>query len=137
MTDWLTKQQRSHNMSSIRSRGNATTEQRLVALLRKHRISGWRRHAPLPGRPDFVFRKERVALFVDGCFWHGCPQCYKLPGDNKPYWSDKLRRNKARDRRNSRLLRKEGWSVLHVWEHSLRDDRRASDVLARIARYLH
>ena len=62
---------RSQLMSRIRSKGNATTEQTMVALLRKHGLSGWRRHYPVAGRPDFVWRQERVALFLDGCFWHG------------------------------------------------------------------
>lgn len=137
MTDWLTKTQRSYNMSSIRSRGNATTEQRLAALLRLHGIKGWRRHADLPGKPDFVFRSGHVAVFVDGCFWHGCPSCYKMPGDNRRYWSEKIDRNRTRDRRNTRLLRRKGWRVIHVWEHSLKNGLRSKAVMARIARSLN
>lgn len=119
MTDWLSKQQRSLNMSSIRSVGNKTTEQRVASLLRRSGLTGWRRHLKLPGKPDFTFRRERVAVFVDGCFWHGCPSCYRLPGDNRPYWREKLASNRRRDRRANRELRIEGWAVLRVWEHLL------------------
>src|SRR5690606_13552377 len=68
---------RSRIMRSIRGKGNATTELRMVAILRRERLAGWRRHLDLPGRPDFAWPSERVALFVDGCFWHGCPHCYR------------------------------------------------------------
>ena len=74
MTDVFSKKKRSQVMAAIRSKGNKTTELRLASILRAHGISGWRRHQPLFGKPDFVFRRERLAVFVDGCFWHGCPQ---------------------------------------------------------------
>ncbi len=67
---------RSELMSRIRARGNKKTELALVTLLRTNRITGWRRHQPLLGRPDFIFRKRRLAVFVDGCFWHGFSRCY-------------------------------------------------------------
>ena len=66
-------------MSRIRSLGNKKTEFALVALLKAHHITGWRRHQPVFGKPDFIFRAHRLAIFVDGCFWHGCPRCYKRP----------------------------------------------------------
>src|SRR5437870_2457167 len=115
MTDWLTREQRSRNMAAIRSRGNKTTEVRFAALLRAARLSGWRRHAHLPGRPDFVFRARRVAVFIDGCFWHGCPRCYRMPEDNRPYWKAKVLHNRRRDQRNTRRLRAGGWRVLRIW----------------------
>src|SRR5437867_2278520 len=120
MTDWLTPQQRSFNMASIRSWGNATTEVAFAALLRSARIAGWRRHSSLPGRPDFVFQQHRLAVFVDGCFWHGCPKCYRMPGDNRPYWSEKVAGNRRRDRRAATKIRALGWRVLRIWEHSLK-----------------
>jgi DNA mismatch endonuclease (patch repair protein) len=120
MSDWLTREQRSRNMASIRSKGNRTTEARFVRLLRSAHISGWRRHANLPGKPDFTFPKKLLAVFIDGCFWHGCPRCYRLPEDNRPYWRKKVRGNRERDRRNSSLLRRDGWRVLRLWEHSLK-----------------
>lgn len=70
-------------------------------------------------RPDFVFQKQRVAVFVDGCFWHGCPKHSNLPANNRAFWSRKLAANKARDRRVNRRLRKDGWRVVRIWEHDL------------------
>jgi DNA mismatch endonuclease (patch repair protein) len=119
MADWLTRKQRSRNMSSIRSTGNRSTEQTFMKLLRDAHISGWRRHLPLPGRPDFAFPSQRVLVFVDGCFWHGCPKCYRLPDDNRDYWTAKLNTNRRRDRRVSRMLIAKGWKVLRLWEHAL------------------
>jgi DNA mismatch endonuclease, patch repair protein len=111
---------RSRTMRAVRSFGNRSTELRMVALLRQARITGWRRHLPLPGRPDFAWPAARVALFVDGCFWHGCPYCRPpMPKTNAAYWVAKVAKNVGRDRRVRRLLRTQGWSVLRVWEHSL------------------
>lgn len=107
-------------MSRVRSTGNETTEIRLAKLLREARLSGWRRHQPLPGRPDFVWTKAKVAVFVDGCFWHGHDCGRNLsPRTNSAAWRNKVDRNKQRDRQVSRRLRREGWSVLRVWECQL------------------
>lgn len=106
-------------MSRIRGRGNKGTEQALVSLLRAHKITGWRRNQPEFGKPDFVFPKQRIAVFVDGCFWHGCPQHGTLPKNNSAFWHNKLTTNKARDLLVSRTLRKNGWRVLRIWEHEL------------------
>jgi DNA mismatch endonuclease (patch repair protein) len=107
-------------MSRIRSRNNKDTELLFASLLRKHHISGWRRHLPLVGRPDFTFRRERVAVFIDGCFWHCCPKCGNMPANNAAFWKSKLHGNKLRDQRVNRLLRADGWHVLRIWEHDLR-----------------
>ena len=131
MTDWLTPEQRHRSMSAIRSTGNRTTELALVRLLRELRVTGWRRHVKLPGRPDFAFRAERVLVFVDGCFWHGCPRCYAKPATNRRFWSLKVQTNRARDRRQSRELRARGWSVVRIWEHELRRPAIATRKLAR------
>ena len=108
-------------MSLIRSSGNRATELRLIALMREHGITGWRRSQAVYGKPDFVFRRERVAVFVDGCFWHGCPKAKhaSLPKNNADWWAAKLSRNKERDRLVNRGLRKAGWTVLRVWECDL------------------
>ena len=116
-------------MSRIRGRGNKDTELVLVKLFRAERIVGWRRHTPLLGKPDFVFTKARVVVFVDGCFWHQCPKHSNLPANNAEFWLKKLTGNKTRDRRVTLILRKKGWRVLRVWEHELRKPTR---VLARI-----
>jgi DNA mismatch endonuclease (patch repair protein) len=107
-------------MSRIRGRGNERTELALVRLFRANEITGWRRHAKLPGRPDFVFRKEKVAVFVDGCFWHGCPKCFREPNTNKAFWRKKISDNRTRDKKVSLRLRAEGWRILRIWEHALR-----------------
>jgi DNA mismatch endonuclease (patch repair protein) len=80
---------------------------------------GWRRHLPLPGRPDFVFPEQKVAVFVDGCFWHGCPKCYTRPKTNRKFWDKKREDNMARDKRVTRQLRRQGWKVIRIWQHSL------------------
>src|ERR1700733_11166202 len=90
---------RRRNMQAIRSTNNGTTERKLRAHLAQLGIVGWRiRPSGLPGRPDFVFPAEKVALFTDGCFWHSCPRCGHTPKTNVGYWRKKLRRNKKRDR---------------------------------------
>jgi len=146
MPDVFTPEKRSEVMSRIRSKGNRTTEGRLMAMMREARITGWRRQValrlpvseprlPAPGaaeqkrgrtlkptksvRPDFVFRRERVAVFVDGCFWHGCPRHGTRPKQNGRFWREKIERNQARDRRVTRALRAQGWKVLRLWECAL------------------
>ena len=120
MRNMLSPENRSQLMSLIRSKGNTSTEQRLAVLLRKFRITGWRRHLDLPGRPDFTFPDQRLCIFVHGCFWHGCPSCYRKPRTNSSFWAEKVRRNRARDLRVVRELRARGWRTLSIWECSLR-----------------
>lgn len=104
-------------MSRVRSTGNQTTEKRLVVLLREAGLTGWRRHRPLLGRPDFVWPKAKVAVFVDGCFWHR-HDCGKniRPKTNVGAWREKIRHNQERDRRVNRSLRQQGWRVIRIWE---------------------
>ena len=112
---------RSANMRSIRSSGNRTTEWRLRSLLIRNRIAGWKLGSKCTlGKPDFVFPNQGVAIFIDGCFWHGCPVCGHIPKTNKRYWTAKIGRNKKRDRRNSRQLRQQGFKVIRVWECTLK-----------------
>lgn len=120
-------------MAAVRSCGNKSTEQRLAALFRCNGIKGWRRHSALPGKPDFVFRQQRIALFVDGCFWHGCPRHLRLPATNREYWKKKIARNRLRDRNVTLKLRENGWCVLRVWEHEFARETR---LLSRVARAL-
>mgnify|MGYP001002978315 CR=1 FL=1 len=135
MPDVFSKAKRSDVMSRIRSRGNKATELALMKLLRRQRITGWRRHATLMGRPNFMFRKERVVIFVDGCFWHGCPKHATQPASNRAFWKRKFARNKARDRLVARSLRNAGWRVLRVWEHELAQ-RNQARLLTRLMRAL-
>lgn len=106
-------------MSRIRGKGNKATELRLIQTFRDNDIIGWRRGSKLPGKPDFVFPKLRVAVFVDGCFWHGCPKHATWPKNRAAFWKAKIEGNRSRDRRVDRALRQRGWVVLRIWEHSL------------------
>lgn len=120
MVDNMTRVQRSRTMSQIRSRRNATTEVAFLDLLRKRRISGWRRNTNLIGKPDLVFAKERVAVFLDGCFWHGCPRCRLQSRSHVRYWRVKITGNSLHDKSVSRELRSRGWIVIRVWEHDIK-----------------
>ena len=119
--DTFSGQKRSWIMAQVKSGGNRSTETRLVAVLREHGITGWRRKYPLYGKPDFVFPRNRVAVFVDGCFWHGHPRKCRMPQANRAYWERKIARNVARDRHVTRTLREKGWKVLRIWEDTIRD----------------
>jgi DNA mismatch endonuclease (patch repair protein) len=111
---------RSALMSRIRSTQNATTELRFLALLRRMRIKGWRRNYPLTGKPDFTFPKSKVAVFLDGCFWHGHDCGRNLtPKHNALAWQAKIARNKKRDLVVTNELKKRGWKVMRIWECSL------------------
>jgi DNA mismatch endonuclease (patch repair protein) len=130
MADIYTRAERSALMARVRGRGNATTEGALAGILRAQGWSGWRRQKVVRGRdgrgerfrarPDFVFRARRLVVFVDGCFWHGCPRHGTKPKGNAAFWRAKFRRNRERDRRDTRNLRAAGWQVVRLWEHELR-----------------
>lgn len=120
MPDVFTKEKRSEVMSKIRGQGNKDTELALIKLLKAARVSGWRRNLKIFGKPDFVFKKEKVAIFVDGCFWHACPKHFNIPVNNKKKWQQKLSANKARDRLVNRTLKSLGWVVVRIWEHEFK-----------------
>jgi len=137
MTDVFDAVKRSAVMARIRSRGNRDTELRMITLFRDHRITGWRRNADIFGKPDFVFHRELVAVFVDGCFWHrhpGCKFCY-TPKSRMDFWLPKFERNVARDRLVTRTLRKAGWKVVRIWECQL-SAKKARRTIDRIHRAL-
>lgn len=121
MADVFNKANRSRIMAAVRSTGNKATELRLVDVLRDNGIKGWRRHEKLPGKPDFVFKREKVVVFVDGCFWHGCPEHLRRPASNREYWFAKINKNITRDRETTKRLRMLGWTVLRLWEHDLKN----------------
>ena len=106
-------------MASVRGSGNKSTEAALAKLFRRNGITGWRRNHKIFGKPDFAFQKLKLAVFVDGCFWHGCPKHATKPKNNRAFWRKKFSRNKHRDVLVTRTLRRGGWSVLRVWEHEL------------------
>lgn len=111
---------RSELMSRIRSKGNVSTEKKLLQLLRREHLIGWRRHLPILGNPDFAWRKQKIAVFVDGCFWHG-HNCDRnlTPKTNVEAWEKKIRKNKKRDRLVNKELRRMGWRVLRIFECEL------------------
>lgn len=115
---------RSRIMSRSRSRGSRSTEWKFRSLLIRSGIRGWRLgHASgLAGRPDVVFTQRHLAIFLDGCFWHGCRRCRSIPATNRAFWMNKIEKNKRRDRKVQRALRANGWKVLRIWEHELRTD---------------
>jgi DNA mismatch endonuclease (patch repair protein) len=119
MPDVFSKTKRAEVMSKIRGTGNKDTELRLIQIFRATGIAGWRRGSKLPGKPDFVFLKSKTAVFVDGCFWHGCPKHATWPKTRAAFWLAKITGNKARDRKVNRLLRAKGWTVIRIWEHEL------------------
>ena len=121
MIDVHTKTQRSKNMAAIRGRYNKSTEIFLVKLFRTAKIRGWRRHSKgVPGTPDFIFPKKKVAVFTDGCFWHGCKRCFVTPKTNRLFWMKKIAANQKRDRRVNRQLILQGWRVIRLWEHYIK-----------------
>jgi DNA mismatch endonuclease (patch repair protein) len=132
MVDVLSRTQRSALMGRVRSRGNKTTELRMAAAFRAAGVQGWRRHVSIVGRacdgdlvrvrPDFVFRSARVVVFVDGCFWHGCPKHATVPKTRSAFWRRKICRNKQRDLLVTQALRRAGWAVFRIWEHDLRQE---------------
>ncbi len=101
--------------------GNKTTELRFIKFLRANKITGWRRHWPLFGHPDFVFAKDGIAVFIDGCFWHGCKKNRMIPKQNNLFWKEKIGRNIKRDRQVSAKLKHDGWCVVRIWEHELKN----------------
>lgn len=114
--DRITSGQRSALMSRIRSK-DTEPELRLRRALWAVGLRYRKYDRSLPGRPDIVFRGTRVAVFMDGCFWHGCPECYRAPKSNGKFWREKVDGNRARDKRQTRELRAAGWIVLRFWEH--------------------
>jgi len=106
-------------MAKVRDAGNASTELRLIALFLTCGIADCQRKAAVTGKPDFVFPKLKLAVFVDGCFWHGCPIHATQPKTNAEFWTTKLGKNQARDRLVSRSLRRAGWRVLRICDHEL------------------
>jgi DNA mismatch endonuclease (patch repair protein) len=118
---------RSRTMAAIRGRNNQSTEVRFRMALVRAGINGWETNVEdLVGKPDFFFRKNRLVVFVDGCFWHGCPKCGHYPKTRSSFWKTKILRNKERDKKNRQKLRRQGIKVVSIWEHSLIDTKQLS-----------
>jgi len=124
---------RSRTMSAIRGKNTRSTERTLRMALTRAGIKGWRLHAnEIIGNPDIYFPKCRLAVFVDGCFWHGCTLCGHIPRTRGLFWAAKIRRNRQRDRRTSQKLQCGGTKVLRIWEHSLRSKRERDAVIRSV-----
>ncbi|MBS6396466.1 MAG: DNA mismatch endonuclease Vsr [Clostridiales bacterium] len=120
MADTFDKGKRSAIMKSVKSSGNKSTELRLIAFFKENNISGWRRNYPVKGHPDFVFMDKQIAVFVDGCFWHGHDCRNTRPKQNEDYWTQKRIRNIAHDKKVSELFTNRGWTVIRIWECELK-----------------
>jgi DNA mismatch endonuclease (patch repair protein) len=131
VADIFSAKQRSQIMALVKGRENVATELRLISIFKEHGIRGWRRRFALFGKPDFVFPAERVVLFVDGCFWHGCPVHGAIPKTNAAFWETKIKKNKARDRLVRRRLKTSRWTVVRIWQHELRDESRVANKVHR------
>lgn len=116
MADVFSKEKRSEVMSAIRSKGNKSTEIALIKIFKEHKITGWRRNIKLTGKPDFVFPKGNLIVFVDGCYWHGHNCRKRQPGQNYEYWKNKIDNNKKRDYAVTKKLSNDGWRVIRIWE---------------------
>lgn len=118
--DTFSKVERSRIMASVKSKNNKSTELQFISLLKEKNITGWRRNYPLTGNPDFVFPRTKIAVFIDGCFWHGCPSHCRMPSSNVSYWNDKIEKNKIRDKKTRKALKMKGWQVIRIWEHEIK-----------------
>lgn len=119
MADVFDRDKRSEIMRAVKSSKNRSTEEKLILFFRENGITGWRRNYQVYGKPDFVFAKLRIAIFVDGCFWHGHGCRYTGPEQNKEYWQRKIGRNMSRDEDVTKHLEKLGWNVIRIWECEL------------------
>lgn len=116
---WASSAARRRNMQAIRSR-DTKPEQLIRRIVHANGLRYRVAAKPLPDlrrTADLVFRPAKVAVFIDGCYWHGCPEHYVPPKTNSGYWSDKVTRNMARDRDTNQRLTEAGWLVLRFWEH--------------------
>ncbi len=120
MSDVFNREQRGEIMRKVKSRGNKSTEIKLISVFKDNDISGWKRNYDVIGHPDFVFLKKKIAVFVDGCFWHGHNCRNTKPLDNKDYWDEKRAKNIKHDREITERFKKRGWTVIRIWECELK-----------------
>lgn len=120
MSDVSGKAKRTEIMSHVKGSRNASTEERLIAMFRTYGVKGWRRKYKVYGKPDLVFHREKVAVFVDGCFWHGHDCRNTRPKQNEEFWRRKISRNMERDEVVTKHLEELGWTVFRIWECELK-----------------
>ena len=119
MADVFSKEDRSKIMKKVKPSGNKSTEIKLIQYFNAHNITGWRRHYNVKGHPDFVFLDRHIAIFVDGCFWHGHDCRNTRPADNAEYWEKKRQRNVEHDRAVTAMFERRGWTGIRIWECEL------------------
>ena len=124
MSDVFSKSTRSSIMQKVHGKGNKSTELKMIETFREYGITGWRRDYPVKGQPDFVFIQRRIAVFVDGCFWHGHDCRNTRPTQNEEYWSRKRERNILHDSEVTLLFQNRGWTVIRIWECELKKKNR-------------
>jgi len=124
MADVFDKRKRSDIMQKVRSNNNKSTELKLIEIFKEYNIFGWKRKYPVKGHPDFVFLKKKIAVFVDGCFWHGHDCRNTRPSDNSEYWTKKRERNRNHDKEITNLFTNRGWVVIRIWECELKKKNR-------------
>ncbi len=127
MADVFDSKKRSDIMSKVRSNNNKSTELALIKFFKENKITGWKRNYPVKGHPDFVFLDKKIAVFVDGCFWHGHDCRNTRPSDNAEYWQRKRERNIKHDKEVTAMFENRGWTVIRIWECELKKKNR--DVL--------
>jgi len=122
MVDNLKPEDRKKTMQAVKGKGTSL-ERRLFSILAAMGLKGWKKNvSEVAGKPDVVFDAKRVAIFINGCFWHGCPHCRrKLPETNREYWKRKIRRNITLAKFNNQKLLNDRWTVLRIWEHEMRN----------------
>lgn len=125
MADVFSPDERSKIMRKVKSSKNKSTELKLLEFFKEKNIKGWRRNFKLFGNPDFVFLKQRLAIFTDGCFWHGHDCRNTKPEDNKQYWQKKIQRNRTRDQLVNETLAEKRWEVIRIWECELKKKNRS------------
>lgn len=124
MADIFDHKKRSHIMSKVKSNNNKSTELKLIQIFKANEIIGWKRNYRVKGHPDFVFLNKKVAIFVDGCFWHGHDCRNTCPSDNAEYWQKKRERNIMHDKEITALFEQRGWIVIRIWECELKEKNR-------------
>lgn len=134
--DTVSTQKRSEIMSRVKSNNNTSTELQVIKLFKDHKIKGWRRKYKIKGKPDIVFLNKKIAIFIDGCFWHGCQKHCRIPETNQDYWKKKIKNNFERDILINEYLRKIGWKVIRIWEHDVKNMELRENILNNIKKLI-
>ena len=133
MVDNLKPEDRRKTMQAVKGK-RTRLEKRLFSMLAGMNLKGWKQNVQdIIGKPDVAFIDKKVAIFIDGCFWHGCPICKrKLPQRNRKYWASKIARNIELAKVHNKQLRKDGWIVIRIWEHEISNDNKRKIIRSKI-----